>query len=78
MIFHLALPNLILLPLLFTLVALFGGGLYYSYRRVEPKVKASRTRIYRCSVCRHVYVDSRDVPLARCTRCGCLNEAVKR
>ena len=64
--------------LLFTLVALFACGLYYSYRRAEPRVKASRTRIYRCSVCRHVYVDSRDVPLARCTRCGCLNEAVKR
>lgn len=75
---HLALHNILLLPLLFTLVVLFGCGLYYSHRQVEPRVKASRTRIYRCSVCRHVYVDSRDVPLARCTRCGCLNEAVKR
>ncbi|HPG00013.1 MAG TPA: hypothetical protein PLE77_08080 [Kiritimatiellia bacterium] len=75
---HLSPQYLLLFPLLFTLVALFACGLYYSYRRAEPRVKASRTRIYRCSVCRHVYVDSRDVPLARCTRCGCLNEAVKR
>jgi len=73
-----ALPNLIFVPFLFTLVAVFLCSLYYSARRETPKVKKSRARIYRCAVCEHVYVDSRDVPLARCPRCGCLNEAVRR
>jgi hypothetical protein len=75
---HLSMPNLLFVPFLFTLVLLFAAGLYYAARFRAPRVKASHTRIYRCSVCRHVYVDARDVPLARCPRCGCLNEAVKR
>ena len=73
-----ALPNLIFVPFLFTLVAVFLASVYYSAREVTRKVKGARARIYRCAVCYHVYVDSRDVPLARCSRCGCLNEAVKR
>ena len=73
-----SLTNLLFIPFLFTLVAIFLASVYYSARRETPKVKGARERIYRCAVCRHVYVDSRDVPLARCPRCGCLNEAVKR
>lgn len=75
---HVALPNLIFIPFLFTLVAVFLCGLYYSIHVGAPKAKGVRARIYRCVVCNHVYVDSRDVPLARCPRCGCLNEAVRR
>lgn len=75
---QLSLPNLVFVPFLFTLVLLLAAGLYYAARFHVPRVKTSRSRIYRCSVCRHVYVDTRDVPLARCPRCGCLNEAVKR
>ncbi len=75
---HVTLPHLIFIPFLFTLVAVFLASVYYSARRETPKVKGARARIYRCAVCDHVYVDSRDVPLARCSRCGCLNEAVKR
>jgi hypothetical protein len=72
------LPNLFLLPLVFALVALFACWVYYAARRNARHIRTSQTRIYRCSVCQHVYVDARDVPLARCPRCGCLNEAVKR
>jgi len=75
---HLSFPNLIFAPFVFALVVLFVAGLYYAARFHAPRIKTSRARIYRCSVCRHVYVDARDVPLARCPRCGCLNEAVKR
>lgn len=75
---HVPLTSLIFVPFLFTLVLLFAAGLYYAARQSAPRLKTSRARIYRCSVCRHVYVDARDVPLARCSRCGCLNEAVKR
>ncbi len=74
---HVALPDLFVIPLFFTLVAVFACGVYYAVRQ-PPRVKAGHARIYRCTVCRHVYVDERDVPLARCPRCGCLNEAVKR
>jgi len=72
------LPYLIFIPFLFTLVLLFLGALYYAARGPASAVKMSRPRIYRCTVCSHVYIDTRDVPLARCPRCACLNEAVKR
>jgi hypothetical protein len=75
---YVALPTLIFIPFLFTLVAVFLCSLYYAFSRGTLKVKGTRARIYRCAVCYHVYVDSRDVPLARCPRCGCLNEAVRR
>ena len=70
--------NLILVPLVFNLVVLFSCYVYYSATRFARGVRERRTRIYRCQVCEHVYVDDRDVPLARCPRCGCLNDAVRR
>lgn len=69
---------MILLPLLFALVAVFACGLYYAARQEQPAKDGRRMRIYRCSVCHHVYVDPRDVPMLRCPRCSCMNEAVKR
>jgi hypothetical protein len=72
------LSSLFVLPLVFALVGLFACWVYYGARRNARHARAVHTRIYRCSVCQHVYVDARDVPLARCPRCGCLNEAVKR
>lgn len=71
-------PTALFLPLLFSLVAVFLCWLYYAARRRAREVRVRHARIYRCSVCRHVYVDARDVPLARCPRCACLNEAVRR
>ena len=71
-------PNLILIPFLLSLVILMGCTMYYSARRTARRVRERRARIYRCEVCKHVYVDDRDVPLARCPRCGCLNEAIRR
>lgn len=72
------LPYLVLIPLVANLMFLFGLHAYYSLRRAAKHARRRPTRIYRCQVCEHVYIDSRDVPLARCTRCGCLNEAVRR
>lgn len=71
-------PMLIFVPFLFSLVALFAAAVYYAARRSALRVRKSGSRIYRCAACDHVYVDARDVPLARCPRCACLNEAVKR
>lgn len=72
------LPHLILVPFVFTLLALFGVALYYAAFRPVTARRRARGRIYRCASCAHVYVFERDVPLARCPRCACLNEAVKR
>jgi hypothetical protein len=73
-----SLGNLILIPLFFNLIILFICYLYYTAVRLARRAQERRTRIYRCAVCTHVYVDDRDVPLARCPRCGCLNEAIRR
>jgi hypothetical protein len=75
---QLPVPSLLFVPLVFALVGLFVCWVYYAARRNARRIRVSHARIYRCSVCQHVYVDARDVPLARCPRCGCLNEAVKR
>ena len=73
-----ALPNLILIPLTFNLLIILGWWLLYNLWELRRYTPPARARIYRCAVCKHVYVDARDMPLARCSRCGCLNEAVKR
>lgn len=75
-----SLTNLIFIPLAFNLLLLGFFHVYYLAVCVAWGVQCSRSRgrLYRCQVCRHVYVDQRDVPLARCHRCGCLNEAVRR
>jgi len=75
---HLTLPNLILVPLAVNVLLILAWWTLYALRDVARHVSDAEERIYRCAVCRHVYLDARDVPLARCPRCGCLNEAVKR
>ena len=73
-----SISNLIFIPLLFSLLILLGCHVYYTAIRLAHGVRERRSRIYRCQVCEHVYVDDRDLPLARCPRCGCLNDAVRR
>ena len=70
--------ELFLVPLVFYLFILGVCHVYYSAVRVARRARSRPNRLYRCQVCRHVYEDARDVPLARCPRCGCLNEAVRR
>ena len=73
----LPLEQLLLLPLAIQLVVLFGIAVYYGviHRQRYDRKKAN---IYRCAVCNYVYLDGRNVPLSRCTRCSCLNEAIRR
>lgn len=71
------LSQLVLIPMLSYLCAVLACWLYYQFRAQPPRLMAHRNRIYRCQVCQHVYLDARDVPLARCPRCGVLNEAVR-
>jgi hypothetical protein len=70
--------GMLLAPVIFNLVALFGAWLYYSQRSSWPGQPIEQGKIYRCSSCGHVYVGARDVPMSRCPKCGTFNEAVKR
>ena len=73
-----SMSGMIVIPLVLNLMIILTCYVYYATLRVARHAVRRRTRIYRCEVCEHVYGDDRDVPLARCPRCGCLNEAVKR
>ncbi len=72
-------PSLIAIPLLMNLAVIALCELYYGWRcrGVHREIRAAG-RIYRCARCGRVYIDTRDVPLARCARCGCLNDPIKR
>ena len=62
----------------FNLLALLLVGLYYASRLLWPKPMAAPGKIYRCTKCKHVYVEPRDVPMARCPQCDHFNEAIRR
>ncbi|MBU1692706.1 MAG: hypothetical protein KJ726_03980 [Verrucomicrobia bacterium] len=69
---------LLWLPMAVALVLVLGCGAYYA-RTGQTLARRKRTpNIYRCAVCRRVYVEARDLPLARCPHCSCMNEVVKR
>ncbi|HPT15951.1 MAG TPA: hypothetical protein PK388_01570 [Kiritimatiellia bacterium] len=74
----LTLPDWFLLLLVANLSVVFAATLYYSVRRYRrmPRRRAAPL-IFRCSVCGHVYVDRRNVPMAECEKCGAMNENVK-
>jgi hypothetical protein len=74
----LPIQDLFLLALVIPILLLAGLWIAYALRSGERPPPRTRARIYRCAVCAHVYVDTRNVPLSRCARCGCLNEAVRR
>jgi len=74
----LSVSALICLPMTVSLALVLAGGAYYA-RADRPRARRKRrANIYRCAVCRRVYVETRDLPLARCPHCSCMNEVVKR
>lgn len=74
---NVTLTQLVLIPVLTALWAILVCWGYYLFRAHPPELTTRHNRIYRCQVCEHVYLDAHDVPLARCPRCGVLNESVK-
>ncbi|HOU22193.1 MAG: hypothetical protein KBC66_02165 [Kiritimatiellae bacterium] len=74
----LTLPDWFVVFLIANLAMVFGLTLYYSVRRYRwmPRHRAPPF-IFRCSVCGHVYLDRRNVPMAECSNCGNMNENVK-
>ena len=65
-------------PVAVNLVGIFALWLYYSRRNVWPARPLQRGKIFRCGGCGIVYVDGRDLPMARCPRCSVFNEAIRR
>lgn len=64
-------------PPVFALVALLGAWLYYATRKSRPgTLHLHDGRLYRCAHCGRVYVEPRQVPMARCPHCDHLNEAL--
>ncbi len=74
----LTLPEWFMVFLGVNLSMVFAATLYYSVRRYRrmPRHRAAPF-IFRCSVCGHVYLDRRNVPMAECEKCGAMNENVK-
>lgn len=72
------LTSLFLMPLVSSLAFIVFWWLAYTLRDILRQAPTRPAHIYRCAVCDRVYVDERDVPLARCPTCGCLNEAIRR
>ncbi len=60
------------------LAVVFAATLYYAIRQYRwvPRRHAAPV-IFRCSVCGHVYLDRRNVPMSECGKCGNMNESIK-
>ena len=74
----LSLPDWLILLLTANLFLVFLVALYYAVRQFRrwPRPRAT-PNIFRCTVCGHVYLEHRDVPMAVCEKCGSMNENVK-
>lgn len=74
----LTLPEWILALLGVHLAILLVLSIFYVVRRLRwtPRRRATPF-IFRCSVCGHVYLDRRNVPMAECAKCGNMNESIK-
>lgn len=66
-----------LVPVALFLAFIWLVWLVGELRSTARAEKPGGRRIYRCQLCEHVYLDARDVPLSRCTRCGTLNKPVR-
>lgn len=67
-----------LVPLVLHLALLGALWSWESMSLVARRSHHAPSRLYRCAVCDHVYAEARDVPMARCNRCGNLNESIRR
>ena len=71
-------PDWFLLFLAANLAVVFAAAVFYAVRRQRwlPRRRVAPF-IFRCTVCGHVYLDRRNVPMAECEKCGAMNESVK-
>ena len=66
-----------LVPMLLQLLGILLISIYYGLFR-RTKTETRKAGIYRCSKCKHVYVDIRQVPATSCPRCRTLNDVIPR
>jgi phage FluMu protein Com len=69
-----SLSGLFVIYLLSFLAMILALWIVYEFRRKAGQVEPSEQRIYRCTICTHVYLDDRDEAFSRCPRCGSLND----
>ncbi len=65
-------------PPVFALVAILSAWLYYAARDEQTRKSYGQGQLYRCANCGRIYVEHRQVPMARCPGCDHLNEAPLR
>jgi hypothetical protein len=66
-----------LIPLGIQMVVLFLLAWIYRHRGYH-NLRQPKAHIFRCTTCRHIYIDNRRVPLSKCARCNTLNEMIRR
>ena len=69
--------EMFLVPLAVQLVFILLLGWFYRKRGYHD-LRQPKAHIFRCTTCRHIYIDKRRVPLSKCTRCNTLNEMIRR
>ncbi|MGA0333942.1 MAG: hypothetical protein ACO3NW_08300 [Kiritimatiellia bacterium] len=69
--------DVFLIPLLIQFLGLLYLGWRYRKRGYHD-LRTPKAHIFRCSNCRHIYIDNRRVPLSKCTKCNTLNEMIRR
>ncbi len=62
--------------LLFSFVLMLLLWLFQGYRKRGVKFRADHEYIWRCEICAHTYLHSKDERVSKCPQCGSLN--VKR
>lgn len=67
------LTTLVFIYLAIFLVAVFIGWVTWNWRRLRREKAAMRNRL-RCTICAFEFEDHTSTLLARCPRCGSLNE----
>lgn len=72
-----SIEELFLIPLGIQLLGLMLLGWRYRNRGYHD-LRQPKAHIFRCTACRHIYIDNRRVPLSKCARCNTLNEMIRR
>lgn len=65
--------NLLVIPLVLSLVAIFIAATIYDFIVFRRRRKNRNKTVYRCETCRNIYAAPCRTPLARCPGCGSLN-----
>jgi hypothetical protein len=74
---NISFEELFLIPLAVQLLLLLLAAMLYRKRGYHD-LRPPKTNIFRCTTCRHIYIDNRRVPLSKCTKCNTLNERIRR